>query len=370
MADRQVGGGRAGLGGVSLVSAHYARRASVPAGTPLAAWPFTMRAAKRRATISSVALISLLLAAGMPGQGRAEQRRGSVLGNALQAARTDLSEAGQRLRRPLRRLIRPTKPAAGSVKAGEAVGLAALKRSSGEKRLEGDLFVDGASPCDVKQGKKTGTCWVSASQAAMANARPDLVESMFEKKPGGWTMRFGNGYEAPVDDVVPRNKNLYGRSRQKDELWVTVQEKGVAQYFGGAEAIARGGYPRDALRLLAGQSRSMTLKRGNEDAVWRALSDNVRERYPMVASTRLDLWTATVGNVTGLAADHAYAVLDVREDKVGRRRVYLYNPWGGSILKHGEFSIPFDQFLKHFGSLDFGLPSPAPAGTGGLVDSH
>jgi hypothetical protein len=110
---------------------------------------------------------------------------------------------------------------------------------------------------------------------------------------------------------------------------------------------------------VVGDSRSIKLSQ-KPDAVWKAISYNVKHRYPMVASTTSTFKTSPTGELATLAKNHAHAVLGASQDAAGQRWVHLYNPWGDSSIKTGAaFSIPIEQFLKYFGRVQYGIPKDA-----------
>lgn len=135
-----------------------------------------------------------------------------------------------------------------------------------------------------------------------------------------------------------------------------IFEKAYASWKGGFSAI-EGGMSATALEALTGA-------RPDFFAV-------TSESKPEVLFQRLQQATAGGGCVValskpwdpaerGVVADHAYTLLGV-EEKNGQKTVSLRNPWGEREPGHdgrddGIFSMPLDQFMTSFATVEFAKP--------------
>jgi hypothetical protein len=94
------------------------------------------------------------------------------------------------------------------------------------------------------------------------------------------------------------------------------------------------------------------------DIVWSALSKQTRKGEAMVAWSRVDTPALSFSN-TGLAGDHAYAIVGA-EEKNGERIVRVRNPWNSNnagahngLLKMtqldgGILEMKLDVFMKYY----------------------
>lgn len=235
--------------------------------------------------------------------------------------------------------------------------------------LKGELFKDGATASDVKQGK-IGDCYLMAAMASVAHARPDIVEGMMsEDGDGNVTVNFADGPET-VDTEVPyeragwfKKEPIYGKSKTKKETWPAMMEKAYAEKYGdgkGYEGIGHGGLPSTAMNNIAGGTSSTEyLNKADlsDPAKKKALMDQLAkaEDQPMVAVTPKEVKSGRV------AGNHAYTVMGTEKGPDGQDMVKLRNPWGSSGGTRGEFSMPVEDFAEDYSYFQTNTPAtPKP----------
>lgn len=241
-------------------------------------------------------------------------------------------------------------------------------------QVQGQAFIDGASPNDIEQGQ-VGDCFLLATLASIAAQQPELLEkNLTDHHDGTFTVRlFQPGAEGtfqPVDvkvdsDLVTRNSGLvYAHGTNVKELWPALYEKAYAQQFGasGYASIDRGGLPSEAMERLTGKralrwTMGSVLASQSSDALFDTLRQGLANGDLATASTyqpRTKEAAAYPG--AGLVAAHAYTLLDVGEAH-GKKYVELRNPWavvesGHDRKADGVFRMPFDEFCRRFQYLD------------------
>jgi hypothetical protein len=231
--------------------------------------------------------------------------------------------------------------------------------------FSGPLFVDGVAPEDVRQ-HGAGDCYLLASLAAVAKARPDAIRDMVhDNGDGTYGVRlFRNGeHESP--DTVEVDGRLYADpttgeplyaesgdapdAPDRMEMWVAVVEKAYAQIHQGYEHIGSGGEPAAALAELLGvRTTEVPLDQIGADATFELVRS--RPGDPMVAATGKDVNY----DGTGILSPHAYTVLGAKETPAGRF-VTLRNPWShgvpageGHAPDDGVFDMPLADFVRLF----------------------
>ena len=267
--------------------------------------------------------------------------------------------------------------ACGSLVAPDAGATmtAALRahRPSSTVELTAPLFAAGGPKERTAKQGEIGNCWLVSVADAVASARPErLRERMRDNGDGTITVRFARwdreraryvDEDVTVDRRVPARsgKALYG-TMTSDESWFPLLEKAYAQWKGGYDGISSG-YPFEAFEALLGaEGTHFDHDVSAPEALWRALSRQAARGDAVVAWTRVDTRSLSFAN-TGLAGDHAYAVLGVeqREGPNGPERVVrLRNPWGqnpwaanGGKLglrssSGGVLEMPFDAYVRYF----------------------
>jgi hypothetical protein len=243
------------------------------------------------------------------------------------------------------------------------------------QRAEGELFVNGPSLDDPRQGV-IGNCYLIAAMAAVAHTAPEQIRDRIRENPDGtFSVRFSeigkDGKPAEREQKVDRDvlvqgqgagagQAVYGASGEKDaagrpELWVPMMEKAYAQAQGGFEAIGNGGLPGQALEALTGVRAKQQLIGTQMDSGDTAIATNLAKLFKMdpavtlesAAKARLQqaekgwdflkeqtaLNNPVVGQTypdadmikAGLLPMHAYTVVGC-DEKDGKRTVTLRNP--------------------------------------------
>ncbi|MGC4120838.1 MAG: C2 family cysteine protease [Myxococcales bacterium] len=270
----------------------------------------------------------------------------------------------------------------------------------------GQLFVDGAAPSDVKQGA-AGDCYYLSTLASMADTHPDLVQNAIKDNGDGtYTVTFhvppgfdalkaigptggliegsvlglsqklgitpgGKTVQVTVDGDVPtmNGRNLYAR-QNGNENWVGIMEKAYAKLWGNYGAMANGGSPSTAMYALTGKPTHMHtltptsglgIKLGNVtpsaakcNEVFADLKAATDAGKLVVANTYQSDKQAPAGLVTG----HSYTVLGTSEHD-GQRFIQLRNPWGhqepgADGRDDGIFELPIEQFATNYASYNVG----------------
>jgi hypothetical protein len=236
----------------------------------------------------------------------------------------------------------------------------------GTSRFEhaGELFVNGASGRDPKQGQ-IGNCYVPAGLAAVAFADQSSIDDLVRPNPDGTvTVRFFDAATlTPHEVVVDRElygtagRPRYGSATERDgtgqlEGWFPLVEKAYATWKGSYDVVAKGG--------SVGQLQTEVLGRPNVehwlsgragDDVFSTLAAGQQQRRAMSAGTYGSAEAARYTN-TGLYANHAYSVVGVKEED-GQRLVTLRNPWAsgeprGDGVDDGVFDLPVEDFVRLF----------------------
>jgi hypothetical protein len=237
-------------------------------------------------------------------------------------------------------------------------GVPGPAKDSGAPSLQparGKLFVDGVEPTDPKQGD-VGDCWIIAALSAIANTKPQALQSLIQERADGSYLVKLKGWDGhafvSAAQTVPAllyassGDLTYGGSTQQQELWPAIIERAYAQWKGSYDAIAVG-YPYAAFEALLGVKGTHTpFVAASDEAIWQAAL--AAETKPTVAVTGI----AGAYKANGLVEDHAYTVLGASE-KNGERFVKLRNPWGqfepkGNGPDDGVFELSLAEYKKFF----------------------
>ncbi|GMU61976.1 MAG: hypothetical protein AMXMBFR34_37390 [Myxococcaceae bacterium] len=235
------------------------------------------------------------------------------------------------------------------------------------ERFTGPLFIDGPKPDDVRQGA-IGNCYFPAALAAVAAARPDVIEKMIkDNRDGTYTVTFnsassysaGRPVEVKVDgDLYARSYGgpIYGGSLggstapDKMELWFPLIEKAYAQWKGSYDTIGNGGVAGQVMSEVMGKTYSYeNLSGTNTDRLYERIKKAAENNQPMAAGTYGTEDAAKYTN-TGVYAHHAYSVVGAEEEN-GVKYVKLRNPWGQSEHGYdgkndGFFRIEISKFTE------------------------
>ena len=209
--------------------------------------------------------------------------------------------------------------------------------------VSGNLFVDGASPTDIRQGH-AGDCYFLSALSALASRNNTTIQQMFkDNKDSTWTVTFymqspSGSYVkefVTVDNYLPVDQsgslyysNIGGQSSDSsNELWVPLAEKAYAEWSETGHAnifqdkqvnsydnIGRRGWSDKVFVAVTGQSSTQSFF-VNETLLQKALSDNkavVIYKYSNEQRT----------------AGHAYYLKSYSQ---ATNSYELYNPWGNSL---------------------------------------
>ncbi|MCU0697157.1 MAG: C2 family cysteine protease [Myxococcaceae bacterium] len=257
-------------------------------------------------------------------------------------------------------LVAPGLPPRGAVADPDPVAGEGFSRFT----TEGDLFVNGASGTDPKQGQ-IGNCYVPAGLAAVAFADPSAIDDLIRPNDDGTvTVRFFDAATlSPHEVVVDRElygvggRPRYGGATERDargqgEAWFSLVEKAYATWKGSYDVVARGGSVGQLQAEVLGRPNVEHWLQGRSpDEVFQVLTKGQAERRAMSAGTFGSNEAARYTN-TGLYANHAYSVVGVKDDG-GQKLVTLRNPWAsgeprGDGLDDGVFDLPLDDFIRLF----------------------
>ncbi len=232
------------------------------------------------------------------------------------------------------------------------------------KRYTGPLFVNGASPTDVRQGA-IGDCYFPSACAAVAHQNPKAIENAITEGQNAagereFTVRFfsrsGRMEMVTVDaDIYTRSWGgpIYGTTTgnndpAKMELWFPIIEKAFAKWKGSYNAIGNGGSAAEVMTALTGKSTtSMSTAYNSADELFAAIKKAGDAKQPMAAGTHDD---KKLYPNTGVHGDHSYSCLGA-EEVGGKKYVLLRNPWGESEAGNdgkndGFFKLEMSQFMK------------------------
>ncbi|XP_042207807.1 calpain-B-like isoform X5 [Homarus americanus] len=238
---------------------------------------------------------------------------------------------------------------------------------------EPQLFIDGASRFDVKQGE-LGDCWLLAAVANLTlNKRLfyQIVPSdqgFGDNYAGIFHFRFwqyGRWVDVVIDDRLP---TFYGRlvfmhSEEKNEFWSALVEKAYAKLHGSYEAL-KGGTTCEAMEdFTGGVSEIYDLTKAPPNLFNIMLKAYQRgslmgcsiEPDPNVVEARCD---------SGLVRGHAYSVTRIKFCEINTPRVTgkiplirIRNPWGNEAEWQGAWSdqSPEWQFIPPEEKEEIGL---------------
>jgi hypothetical protein len=213
------------------------------------------------------------------------------------------------------------------------------------KQVNGNLFVNGASDTDIRQGM-AGDCYFLAALQALATKNNTTIQQMFkDNRDSTWTITFymstpkGSYVKefVTVDSYLPVNTNGYSYyasfgdhyKSSNNELWVSLAEKGYAQWsatghgaishivrYNSYHNIDHGGWSNDVFKAVSGKDSSLSFV-VDELVIQKALSEN----------KAVTIFKYVYSNRTG---PHAY-FLKSYSSETGK--YILINPWGHSDIE-------------------------------------
>lgn len=228
---------------------------------------------------------------------------------------------------------------------------------------------------DVQQGE-LGNCYFLAALAAIANARPEILDNMFVDK-HLWsenifkTRWFFGGQESivTVDNMIPAGDygTFFTHQSLTGEFWTVILAKTWAKIYGNFKAVEAGNSDVVIRAITGSASEYLLMPQQTADKLWNILLKGTQQKFPTGAGT------GSVGNPTayGLAVGHAYAVMGARVDETYGKVVEMYNPWGsdnynGSVPNteaingpnKGKFTMTFAEFMDAYDevSINFVMP--------------
>ncbi|KAH7695192.1 calpain D [Aphelenchoides avenae] len=252
-------------------------------------------------------------------------------------------------------------------------------------------------PTDIEQGH-VGNCWAIAALAVIAE-RPDILDKIMLTKTyaqyGVYQIRLcidGIWQTVVVDDFFPchrRSHTMIFAVGRKNQLWVSLIEKGMAKMYGNY-SLLRAGRSVEGLAAFTGapclfidlepdehfEKSSAGVKKAALDEIWAKLLSSREANFVMGTSCGAGRRALDEQEYTrvGLMSRHAYSILDVRQLD-NHRLVRLRNPWGAFAWKGewgvgwagwtsalrkrlnttdapGTFWMPFEKFIHYFDSVD------------------
>jgi uncharacterized protein YukE len=254
------------------------------------------------------------------------------------------------------------------------------------RKIDGEPFIkdDGedhpaVNPNDISQGA-VGDCYFISSLAAMAQAKPEIIENMIQKNEDGtykvffyekrnplffWEPEFKKveitiDNEFPVylgtDDPVFADNN----SGDRRELWPMIIEKAYAKWKGGYAKI-EGGFVADGLEMITGKSSN---RFSPGDLTIEKLAEYQTNGYAIGADSLSDLKLGPIDIPDShdnnslyqndkLYTNHSYYVTAVNTEK---GTVTVRNPWGWSDDKNYLIEVSFEDFKKSFNQVAVNQP--------------
>ena len=211
------------------------------------------------------------------------------------------------------------------------------------RQVSGQLFVNGVSYTDVRQGG-LGDCYFLASLGELALKNSSAITSMFTVNGDGtYTVRFMHGSKAEyvtVDSQLPTDGNGYlvfdgmgaKASSTSNELWVALAEKAYVQLnecgwirpssWGGGQNVytgISGGSMAQALNQITGQATVSYATAGSATSTFTAFASAFSSGKAVCLGSNS---SPTSSQIVG---GHAYAVVGINTTT---KTVTVFNPWG------------------------------------------
>lgn len=213
---------------------------------------------------------------------------------------------------------------------------------------------------DVRQGQ-LGTCYFLAALASIAYRSPQVISDMFVRREY-WdkgiisTSWLVNGVDSiiEVDKTIPAEGNrpyFTTIDPESGAWWPAILEKAWSKIYGSYKATEGGWWEAAAAAITRAPTVTYFHSKVMNDDLWQVLLTASKNQWPMGASTQ-------VANF-GLAAGHAYSVLEAWEDQRRGKLVKVRNPWHTNYYKGsvpnptygddtGIFTMAFDEFQVAF----------------------
>ena len=138
------------------------------------------------------------------------------------------------------------------------------------------------------------------------------------------------------------------------EVWPLVIEKAYAKLKDSYNAMAKGGYPHDAMEALTGKpatSVELDSRKYSFEQLW---SDVAAGKVVLLSSKAGIPEEGTPDNPYGLHEKHAYIATDVTTGPDGKPMVVLHNPWNDPAEE--PLPVPSRDLKRYFRAVDVGDP--------------
>jgi hypothetical protein len=208
---------------------------------------------------------------------------------------------------------------------------------------------------DVEQGA-LGTCYFLSAISSIAYRTPEIIENMFVRREY-WdqgilsTRWLINGIESiiEVDKTLPSKDGqpYFTDISPAGAWWPAILEKSWSKIYGSYKAAEAGWWAIAAGSITRAPTVTYYHSQVKGEQLWQVLFDASEKKWPMGASTTESHF--------GLAAGHAYSLLEAWNDKTHGKVVKVRNPWHinfyeGSIPNptrgddSGIFTMSFEEF--------------------------
>ena len=224
-----------------------------------------------------------------------------------------------------------------------------------ELHSDPQMFVDGASRFDIKQGA-LGDCWLLAAMANLTLSDPlfhqvvphdqtfqDLYAGIFHFR----IWQYGEWVDVVVDDYLPtRNGSLmYIKSAAENEYWSALLEKAYAKIHGSYGALKGGSTAEAMVDFTGGCSESYDLDDQSKwMAIYQIMYKGSKMNSMMACHLLPDPNILEAKTNMGLIRGHAYSVTKVVKALVdtGNKSgamplVRVRNPWGDATEWKGSW---------------------------------
>ena len=228
---------------------------------------------------------------------------------------------------------------------------------------------DAGDPSDISQGQ-IGDCWLLSGIGSVAQTLEqqgkldEFLQSHMRPvgdPPTHWVVTLYEDGE-PVEVTVEAKSTEGGvRGADGQPNWLSIYERAAAEHQGGSYDDIDGGYSSDAMELMTGHSAN---KDGELDLD--AIEDKLANGQAVSVGTQdvkdddFDwFWESDEVKRDDVVPNHAYMVVDVKNNDDGEKVIVLANPWGPSggymsgddHKKAGTLELTEDEYKENFDSV-------------------
>lgn len=230
-------------------------------------------------------------------------------------------------------------------------------------------YAKSIKPEAVCQGL-VGNCYFMAGVASLAELQPEqLANMMKQNRDGTFTVTFPGKEPIVVKPPTPCELMLYAGVTEHG-IWPAVLDKAFGKYCRDNPEFRKGlergeleqegsegGGTTEGISMLTGRKGHafLDIAPKNQDKVWAAIADSLKNRRPVIAGTGFGAETLLNGGKnSGLEPRHAYAILKVDEDTITLRNPYgKLSAVGAAGLTEtgkvaGTFQLSKEKFWKYF----------------------